>query len=200
MVGVFSNVLPIDAIFLCMIRGQWRSAPRWARNWDLSYIWREGRDLNLIYGLYILHIPLFYSYLRGSCLKIHWERSLTDLCLKADLQPALLHLNIFSGSLWNLLMCVFRLEFLAKDLSHWSHLVSSSVLPKSWSCLSVLPLRCLRIVGSKGIVESRVGALWAKLRVPESAPLAESELEDESVLDGFRSLPNPLLPEVYSFL
>ena len=64
----------------------------------------------------------------------------------------------------------------------------------------MLPLRCLRIVGSKGIVESRVGALRAKLRVPESAPLAESELEDESVLDGFRSLPNPLLPEVYSFL
>ena len=90
---------------------------------------------------------------------------------------------------------------MAKDFSHWSHLVSSSVLPKSWSCLSVLPLRCLRIVGSKGIVESRVGALRAKLRIPESAALAEeSELEDESVLDGFRSLPTPLLPEVYSFL
>ena len=57
------------------------------------------------------------------------------------------------------------------------------------------------MVGSSGIVESRVGALRAKLRIPESAALAEeSELEDESVLDGFRSLPTPLLPEVYSFL
>ena len=78
-------------------------------------------------------------------------------------------------------MWVFRLEFFAKDLSHWSHLVSSSVLPKSWSCLRVLPVRWLRIVGSKGIVESRVGALRPKLRFPESAPRSEeSELEDES--------------------
>ena len=74
-------------------------------------------------------------------------------------------------------MWVFRLEFFAKVLSHRSHLVSSSVLPKSWSCLRVLPVWWLRIVGSKGIVESRVGAL----RAAESGPRTEeSELEDES--------------------
>ena len=60
------------------------------------------------------------------------------------------------------------------------------------------PVRCLRIVGSIGIVKSRVGALPFALPLPESPPLAESELEEESVLDGFLSL--PLLPDVYSFL